>query len=485
MAAVIGISALLSVMNISCDKQVSVSPPDEPPPNGYVYIKTNPEGFHIFLNGRSRRRATSDSLTWLSTGTYQITLKKDLFRDTSFSIDIVEGEKRQVYVDYAANKAMLGNIECTSNPSGADLFLAGKYTGRITPATLYNILPGRYYVRFKLKNHRDDSLLVTVRSSEKSSAYAGLVDTTIWNDYTTERSGIFTNKLTCVAVDNSDNLWIGTENMGILKYDGQNWRRYTTSSTILPSNFVNCISIADDGTIWVGTEGGLAEFKDDPNTMKIYTTKVSQIPIDEILAVAPAAEGITWLGSPIGLIKTWIEDGSRQWFTYSTDNSKIPDTWVNTVIIDKQGKIWAGTKYGGIYTAPPFEAVYNRAKDGLPSDDITASAIAGDGTVWFAHNPGNLTGAGLSYFAYNGFQKVYDIPNNAKLFSIFIDRSGKEWVGSSSGLILLDGTNTQAVFNKATSGLDLNTVEGLAQDGVGNIWIAANGTGLILYKKGK
>ncbi len=480
---IFGLFLILSIVNISCEKQVSVSPPDAPPPNGYVYIKTNPEGFHIYLNGKSRRRATADSLTWLSTGQYQITLKKDLFRDTSFTVDIVEGEKRQVYVDYTANKAMLGSIECSSNPSGADIFLGGKYTGRITPATLYNILPGYYYIRYKLKNHRDDSVLVTVRSSVKSSASVGLLDTTIWNDYTTERSGIFTNLLTCVAIDKDNNIWIGSENQGILKFDGKTWERYTTSSTILPSNYVNCISIAEDGTIWVGTKGGLAEFKGSPHTMSIYTTKTSKIPIDVINAVAPGAGGVTWLGTPIGLVKTWIEDGTRQWYTYSSNNSRIPDTWINSLTIDSQGKVWAGTKYGGIYTAQPYEAVYNRAKDGLPSDNITASALAGDGSVWFTHNPGNLTGAGLSFYLNNSFQKVYDIPNDAKLYSIYIDRADNKWVGSSGGLLMLTGTTTAAVFNKATSGLDLNNVMGIAQDAKGLIWIAANGTGLILYKK--
>ncbi len=61
----------------SCNKQVSVTPPDEPPPDGYVYIDSYPKDFHILLDGKERRRATPDSLTWLTTGSYLVTLKKN------------------------------------------------------------------------------------------------------------------------------------------------------------------------------------------------------------------------------------------------------------------------------------------------------------------------------------------------------------------------------------------------------------------------
>jgi len=71
---------LMLISTSSCNKEVSVSPPDSLPPNGFIFINSNPNDFHIYLDNKQRRRATPDSLTWLKTGTYLITLKKTILK---------------------------------------------------------------------------------------------------------------------------------------------------------------------------------------------------------------------------------------------------------------------------------------------------------------------------------------------------------------------------------------------------------------------
>ena len=66
----------LGIMLSSCNQKVSVTPPDTPPPDGYTFVNSYPEGFQIYLNGQERRRSTPDSLTWLKPGRYQITLNR-------------------------------------------------------------------------------------------------------------------------------------------------------------------------------------------------------------------------------------------------------------------------------------------------------------------------------------------------------------------------------------------------------------------------
>ena len=120
----------------SCNQEISVSPPDAPPPHGYVLIDSKPAGAHIYLDGKNRRRITPDSLTWLETNTYTITLKKDLYRDTSFTIDAVDGEKKNFFIDYTKNPAMRGKINCNGKPDGAEIFLNDSATGKNTPDLL-------------------------------------------------------------------------------------------------------------------------------------------------------------------------------------------------------------------------------------------------------------------------------------------------------------------------------------------------------------
>ena len=218
--------ASLAALLFSCNQEVSVSPPDAPPPHGVVVVDSKPPGAHIFLDGKDRRRLTPDSLTWLETGTYNVTLKKDLFRDTSITVDAVEGEKHSFFVDYTKNPAMRGQINCTVKPDGSEIFLNDSATGKVTPAVLNNLMPGYYNVRFHAHNYRDDSLNVVVSSSNISPAKLALVDTTIWMDLNTRTSTIPSNYLTAITIDDNNNLWIGTADVGLLKYDGNTWTNY-------------------------------------------------------------------------------------------------------------------------------------------------------------------------------------------------------------------------------------------------------------------
>lgn len=112
---------LVFIIN-SCKQEISVSAPDAPPPHGVVVIGSKPQGSVIYLDGKNRRRITPDSLTWLETGQYMVTLKREFFRDTSITIDAVDGEKRNFFIDYTTNPAMLGKINCNAKPDGAQVF---------------------------------------------------------------------------------------------------------------------------------------------------------------------------------------------------------------------------------------------------------------------------------------------------------------------------------------------------------------------------
>jgi ligand-binding sensor domain-containing protein len=60
--------------------------------------------------------------------------------------------------------------------------------------------------------------------------------------------------------DNTGNLWIGTVDAGVWKYDGNNLTNYTTKDG-LSSNAVNTIYKDKNGALWFGTDGnGICKF---------------------------------------------------------------------------------------------------------------------------------------------------------------------------------------------------------------------------------
>jgi ligand-binding sensor domain-containing protein len=74
------------------------------------------------------------------------------------------------------------------------------------------------------------------------------------------------------------------------------------------------------------------------------------------------------------------------------------------------------------------------------------------------------------------------LPSN-DVFAIAIDGQGNKWIGTGDGLAKFDGVNW-TVYNTSNSGLPSNAVLAIAIDGLGNKWIGTGGGGLAVYREG-
>ena len=59
------------------------------------------------------------------------------------------------------------------------------------------------------------------------------------------------NRITCLAIDESGNKWIGTEE-GLVKFDGTDWIIYNTSNSGIRVNYIKCIAIDEYDNVWIG-----------------------------------------------------------------------------------------------------------------------------------------------------------------------------------------------------------------------------------------
>ncbi len=468
----------------SCTKDVSVSPPDTPPPDGFLFINSYPTGFQIYLNGLPRRRATPDSLTWLNTNSYTITLKKNLFRDTIFSIDIVEGIKKNIFVDFSKNPTMLGSVSLTSLPTNAAVFINDSNTSKKTPVTLTGLLPGNYYIKFHIANYRDDSMLVAINSNNITSAQKTLVDTTLWKDYTTANSNISTNQLTCIAIDKNNEIWLGTPGEGLLRFDGTNWENLINNVPgSVAHDTINCIMVDDNNHKWVGSENGGVWDVFNSNA-HIYGFKTSGLADFRIESIAEDNSGNIYLGTKGGLSKTFLDNnGNRSWFNYDNSALFIPanDTWITALAVDGNQNLWIGTKSSGIVKFNLTGEPFTQSNSNIINNSITSITAAGL-NVWVGHAAGQVFGTGLSFYDGTNWQKLYPLPQESFAQTICIDHLGNKWIGTNKGLVKLIGLNSATFFDSGSTGLNINDIRGIAEDQNGNIWIATNGGGLIEYK---
>ena len=459
-----------------CEKSVSVTPPDKPPPNGFIYIDSYPKKAHIFLNGHARRRATPDSITWLKTRIDTFTLKKELFRDTSFIVNIVEGTKQSIFIDYTKNPLMLGNINCTSKPSKAYIFINDSSTGLKTPATIKGLLPGYYNVTCKLEYHLDNTNVVTVSSSNTSYLYSVFVDTTIWTNFNTGNSEIASDKLNCITIDNNNKIWIGSLDQGIILYDGNQWLNYTRGSTRLPDNKINSIiTIRKNNNVLAGTDAGMAKYySDGPNDLKVYrppfypTSPVGPIAAksDDMIALAIKSHIVVLLG-----------DRMDEYYPTSLNSS---DFDITAMMYGAADHIWIGTKNGEIAQRLGDEWIfYNSFNSSIYSNQITALAIDDLGTVWVGYSSSDR----LSYYDGTSWKPSIYTSTSAryKVNSIYVDAKERLWVGTNNGLLKIEGASI-IFYNYDITGLNLKNVSGATVDKNGYIWITTYDSGLFRFR---
>jgi hypothetical protein len=226
--------AVFSFTALSCDKEVSTSPLPAAAPTGFISIESSPSGAAIYLNNKNTGQFTPDSICWLDYDIYKITLKMNLFRDTTFYAKAEQNKKTKINVDYFSNPLMFGSISCSSVPSNSLILINGKETDKHTPFVFSNLKPGIYSIGYKSFGCRQDSQFVSVESNKTSKSFLELVDTTVWMNFNSSNSAFRASYLNCIAIDDFDIKWIGTDGDGLIRFDDNQWNYYTPKNSPLP-----------------------------------------------------------------------------------------------------------------------------------------------------------------------------------------------------------------------------------------------------------
>jgi len=464
----------MGVLFVRCDKEVSRSPVESEAPKGFMYVNSTPSGFTIFLNGRNTGRLTPDSISYIEAGVYEITLKKKYFKDTSLVVTLAANEKLQVTIDIASNPSMYGNLSLQTSPVGAEIFINDSATGKITPSTFSGLFPGEYTVKFKLLNYRDKEINTVVQSSKTNSYSEELRDTSVWVDYQVFNSGINSNNLTAITIDQNNVKWIGSLDKGLIRYDELGFNNYDKTNSSIPSNKINCISIDNQNRVWVGTDFGIGIF--DGSSWVTYNRNNSGLTSEFINTIRFDNTGNAWIGTTANLVKF---DGSN-WTIYNEPNSK---DWINDIFVENENKLWLGTKLGGIFI---FEnqnfTELSKFQYGYPS--LTISSVARDNfnNVWFCFLPDSSGRGGVSYWNGSGFNNfLLGTPQNS-VKNIFIDEENFKWFATSEGFVVFDTQNNSTVYTLNNSLISSNNIISSVRDANGIVWLTTFASGLNKFK---
>jgi hypothetical protein len=130
------------------------------PDTGKLFVTSTPTNADVYVNGTNRGK-TGDSLT-LNAGTYSVTLKKTLYKDTTFSVTIVANQTITRNITLSA-----ASFTISSTPAGAKIYLNGVNTGSVTPAGITLAL-GTNTITLSLSGYNDTTFTIPADSANIS-----------------------------------------------------------------------------------------------------------------------------------------------------------------------------------------------------------------------------------------------------------------------------------------------------------------------------
>jgi len=278
--------------------------------------------------------------------------------------------------------------------------------------------------------------------------------------------GLVQSQATCLAQDNTGNLWIGTLG-GLSRYDGKNFTNYTIRNG-LQSNAVWSLATDGWGNVWIGGQSGLSCF--NGRTFTHYSIQTPATRIINTTQQLQVVNDTTWWRAQGEVY--FVTKGKIKYFVTPGEPDHV------SAMLAGHGSLWIA-KEGTIYHQ------YNNAIDSFTFSPEAERKIPNvyrifqdkEGLVWLATNQG-------LYKIVHGQIQAYllnkeDIAVTPVIPAITQDKTGAIWLGSNSGAIRISG-NTQQYYNKH-NGLTDNSLFDMLTDAEGNVWMASDGQGIFRF----
>jgi len=228
--------------------------------------------------------------------------------------------------------------------------------------------------------------------------------------------------LAAACEDDAGNIIIATYGSGVfwLNFEGK-----FIKVEGLPSSYIFSLCMDREGSLWVGTDGrGLNRVR-----RQIFDS-LAQTRGLAVTSVSTDKEGGLWVGINNGGVNYWKDGTLREY----RKEQGLSDAYVKSVLADRAGNVWVGTLYGKLFQ--------------LRGNQFT------NVESWPTIDPGVAV--------------------------IHQDRQGLVWFGTGQGLICRD---PRKLFTNR-DGLSSNTIQALADDAAGNLWIGTD-AGLNVFRGGQ
>lgn len=182
-----------------------------------------------------------------------------------------------------------------------------------------------------------------------------------------------------IAEDKQKRIWIGTDNKGVIVFNGEKWKNYDRENALLGEHVYDITVSSLTGDVAIATSGGVNIF--NPQTGQwTNLTRAEGLVEDQVETLAYDGKGSLWLGYACGGISQLEEKGNYR--IIKTDQAKwywdrnnrvrqpmdgtgngLPSNLCNAVLSTKSGSILLGTNSGLAFKKSKGEWKYIRGED--------------------------------------------------------------------------------------------------------------------------
>jgi signal transduction histidine kinase/ligand-binding sensor domain-containing protein/ActR/RegA family two-component response regulator len=266
--------------------------------------------------------------------------------------------------------------------------------------------------------------------------------------------GLSQSNVICTLQDSRGFMWFGTRE-GLNKYDGYVFTVYKNKigdDNSLSNNLINALVEDDKGYLWIGTWGGGLDRYDrrtDQFThFRHVDTDPNSLSSNLVLSLLRDSRGAIWVGTEDGGLNRMDSLGKFVHYTHRAgDSTSLGDNYVKSLLEDADHQLWVGTSQGGLERFQRPTGTFLRYKH----DE---------------HNPESI--------------------NSNAISCVFEDGHHRLWVGTYSGLDLFNRQTgifrhyRKDSYSADAIGITNNTINSLAEDAEGNLWVGTENDGLAI-----
>jgi ligand-binding sensor domain-containing protein/signal transduction histidine kinase len=278
----------------------------------------------------------------------------------------------------------------------------------------------------------------------------------------TAREGLSNDFVRSLAEDAKGIIWAGTDN-GLLRLEGSRFVRVDGTNDV-PALAVHKIYLDRDGGLWVG---GSKLMRISGGTVTEFTMR-GESSQNRVKSIVQTQDGAMWVGTVSGLNRMALGQKSFERVGGITGTVRVLRQTTD-------GVLWIGTIGQGVFEYREGSLAQITAPQSLPSNTVLNFFEDDERNFWIGTQSGmlRLTEAQVS---------IIPLPkaNDSDFGTIYLDRDGSFWIGSTLLFRMKDG----AVTPMRLPGTGGDHVRNVYRDRGGALWVGTDGDGVYRIAEG-